>query len=166
MVCFRNEQRSFFFVCVWPNLYFIIFFFLKSIYLFIYFFIIIRRLITLQYCSGFCHTLTWISHGFTCVSHPDSPFHLPLHPIPLCLPSAPVRAFVSCIQPGLVIWTEIILSKSAKGVDQNFITAHTKNRKIVAMWTYGYVNWQSSLNILQYIQHIKSPSCTLKYNNV
>ena len=26
------------------------------------------RLITLQYCSGFCHTLTWISHGFTMVS--------------------------------------------------------------------------------------------------
>ena len=25
------------------------------------------RLITLQYFSGFCHTLTWISHGFTCV---------------------------------------------------------------------------------------------------
>ena len=25
------------------------------------------RLIMLQYCSGFCHTLTWISHGFTCV---------------------------------------------------------------------------------------------------
>ena len=25
------------------------------------------RLITLQYCSGFCHTLTWVSHGFTCV---------------------------------------------------------------------------------------------------
>ena len=24
------------------------------------------RLITLQYCSGFCHTLTWISHRFTC----------------------------------------------------------------------------------------------------
>ena len=22
------------------------------------------RLITLQYCSGFCHTLTWISHSF------------------------------------------------------------------------------------------------------
>ena len=26
-----------------------------------------RRLITLQYCSGFCHTLTWISHGCTCI---------------------------------------------------------------------------------------------------
>ena len=23
------------------------------------------RVITLQYCSGFCHTVTWISHGFT-----------------------------------------------------------------------------------------------------
>ena len=47
------------------------------------------RLITLQYCSGFCHTLTWISHGFTCIPHPDPPSHLPLHPLPLGLPSAP-----------------------------------------------------------------------------
>ena len=47
------------------------------------------RLITLQYCSGFCHTLTWISHGFTCIPRPDPPSHLPLYPIPLGLPSAP-----------------------------------------------------------------------------
>ena len=47
------------------------------------------RLITLQYCSGFCHTLTWISHGFTCIPHPDHPSHLPLHPVPLGLPSVP-----------------------------------------------------------------------------
>ena len=47
------------------------------------------RLITLQYCSGFCHTLTWISYGFTCIPHPDPPSHLPPHPIPLGLPSAP-----------------------------------------------------------------------------
>ena len=47
------------------------------------------RLITLQYCSGFCHTLTWISHGSTCVPHPDSPLPLPSHPIPLGHPSAP-----------------------------------------------------------------------------
>ena len=33
-------------------------------------------------CSGFCHTLKWISHGFTCVPHPDPPSHLPLHPDP------------------------------------------------------------------------------------
>ena len=30
------------------------------------------RLITLQYCNDFCHTLTWISHGFTCVPHRQS----------------------------------------------------------------------------------------------
>ena len=47
------------------------------------------RLITLQYCSGFCHALTWISHGFTCVPHPDPPSRLPLSLIPLGLPSAP-----------------------------------------------------------------------------
>ena len=41
------------------------------------------------YCGGFCHTLKWISHGFTCVPHPDPPSHLPLHLIPLGLPSAP-----------------------------------------------------------------------------
>ena len=27
-------------------------------------------------CSGFCHTLKWNSHGFTCVPHPDPPSHL------------------------------------------------------------------------------------------
>ena len=31
------------------------------------------------YCSGFCHTLKWNSHGFTCAPHPDPPSHLPLH---------------------------------------------------------------------------------------
>ena len=63
----------------------------RSEILFIYFsFIFISwRLITLQYCGGFCHILTWISHGFTCVPHPDPPSHLPPHPIPLGLPSAP-----------------------------------------------------------------------------
>ena len=38
------------------------------------------RLITLQYCSGFCHTLTWISYGFSCVPHPEPPptsLHIP-----------------------------------------------------------------------------------------
>ena len=61
------------------------------------------RLITLWYCSGFCHTLTWINRGFTCFPHPDPP------PTSLSIPSLwvfPVhqpRALVSCIQPGLVI---------------------------------------------------------------
>ena len=29
------------------------------------------RLITLKYCSGFCQTSTWISHGHTWVPHPE-----------------------------------------------------------------------------------------------
>ena len=36
-------------------------------FFFFNFFFISWRLITLQYCSGFCHTLKWISHGFTCL---------------------------------------------------------------------------------------------------
>ena len=48
-----------------------------------FFFFFSWRLITLQYCSGFCHTFTWISHGLTCIPHPDPPSHLPLYPIPL-----------------------------------------------------------------------------------
>ena len=71
--------------------------------LFFHLFCISWRLITLQYCSGFCHTLARISHGFTCVPHPD-----PL-PTSLSTPSVwvfPVHqpwALVSCIQPGLVV---------------------------------------------------------------
>ena len=57
--------------------------------LFFSFIFVSWRLITLKYCSGFCHTLTWTSHGFTCIPHPDPPSHLPLYPIPLGLPSAP-----------------------------------------------------------------------------
>ena len=53
------------------------------------------RLITLQYCGGFCHTLTWICHGCTCVPHPDPPALLPPHPIPQAHPSAPAMSTLS-----------------------------------------------------------------------
>ena len=53
------------------------------------------RLITLQYCSGFCHTLTWISHGCTCVPHPEPPAYLPPYPIPLGHPSVPALSILS-----------------------------------------------------------------------
>ena len=48
------------------------------------------RLITLQYCGGFCHTFTWISHRCTCVPYPD-----PSHPIPNGHPSAPALSSLS-----------------------------------------------------------------------
>ena len=38
------------------------------------------RLIILQYCSGFFHPLTRISHGCTCVPHPEPP--PTTHPLP------------------------------------------------------------------------------------
>ena len=53
------------------------------------------RLITLQYCGDFCHTFTWISHGYTCVPYPEPPFHLPPYPIPQGYPSAPALSTLS-----------------------------------------------------------------------
>ena len=53
------------------------------------------RLINLQYCSGFCHTLTWISHECTCVPHPELLSRLPPHPIPLGHPIAPALRTLS-----------------------------------------------------------------------
>ena len=43
----------------------------RRLFFFSFIFISWRR-ITLQYCSGFCHTLTWMSHGFTCIPHWES----------------------------------------------------------------------------------------------
>ena len=53
------------------------------------------NLTTLQYCSCFCHRLIWISHGYTCVPHPEPPSHLPPHPIPQGRPSAPALSTLS-----------------------------------------------------------------------
>ena len=55
-------------------------------YKFIYF---TWKLITLQYCSGFCHTLAWICHGCAYVPYPEPPSHHPSHPVSLGHPSAP-----------------------------------------------------------------------------
>ena len=66
----------------------LIFFFNELIYFY-------WRLTTLQYCSGFCHTLTWISHGCTCIPHPEPPSHLRPHPIPQGHPSAPALSTLS-----------------------------------------------------------------------
>ena len=57
------------------------FFFISFLFFFQLFFIS-WRLITLQYCSGFCHTLTWISHGLH-----EFPILILLLPPSLSLPS-------------------------------------------------------------------------------
>ena len=83
-------------ICTWKGNTFLYFFF--SCYKHVCFFSFIYiswRLITLQYCIGFCHTLTWISHEFTCVPNPEPPSHLSPHPIPLGLPRA--SALSTCL---------------------------------------------------------------------
>ena len=63
------------------------------------------RLITLQYCGGFCHTLTWISHGCTCVpaSWTPLPPPSPTHPSGL-FQSTSFEFPVSSIKFALVIY--------------------------------------------------------------
>ena len=74
-----------------------------KIYLHIIFFFSFSSPFLFFFFGGFCHTLTWISHGFTCVPHPDSPSHLPPHPIPLGLPSAPAPS--TCHASSLGWWS-------------------------------------------------------------
>ena len=74
-------------------------------YLFLFFFIS-WRLITLQYCSGFCHTLKWISHGYTCVPPPIPPLTSPFTRSLWVFPVHQAWALVSCIQPGPFIFSE------------------------------------------------------------
>ena len=59
-------------------------YFLKFIYLFFYF--------TILY--WFCHTSTCICHGCTRVPHPEPPYQLPPHTIPLGHPSAPAPSIL------------------------------------------------------------------------
>ena len=73
--------------CSWLGRPFSIKSFLK--YKFIYF---NWRLITTLY--WFCHTSTWIRHGYTRVPHPEPPSHLSPCTIPLGHPSAPAPSIL------------------------------------------------------------------------
>ena len=71
--------------------------------LFFPFIFISWRLIIIQYCSVFCHTPTWISHGVTCIPHPEPPPTSLSTRFLWVFPVKQAEAPVSCIQPGLVI---------------------------------------------------------------
>ena len=72
-------------------------------YVFFFHLFLSWRLIASQHFSGFCQTLTWISHVVTCIPHPDHPSYLPFHLIPLGLPSAPGQSTCLMHPTGLVI---------------------------------------------------------------
>ena len=59
---------------------------------FLDFFSVYLYYVTILY--WFCHTLTWIHNGCTCVPHPEPPSHLPPYPIPLGYPSAPAPSIL------------------------------------------------------------------------
>ena len=62
------------------------------------------RQITLRYCGGFCHTLTSVSHGCTCVPLSQTPLQLPSPSHPSGLSQyACFECPVSCIELGQVI---------------------------------------------------------------
>ena len=69
---------------LWPVLSWLWwFFFIKNLFIYL----LEANYFTILY--WFCHTLTWIHHGCTCVPHPDPLSNLPSHPILLDHPSAP-----------------------------------------------------------------------------
>jgi len=82
---------------VWCKFYLLIFF--KLIYF-------SWRLITLQYCGGFSHTLIWISHGCTCVPPSWNPIPPAPHPILLGCPRAP--ALSALLHTSSLHWSYIL----------------------------------------------------------
>ena len=65
------------------------------------------RLITLQYCDGFCHTSTWISRRCTCPPILNRRSHLPPHTIPLGCPRAPALIALLSLASNLH-WSSIL----------------------------------------------------------
>ena len=62
-VC-KKVPLALFFNLKYVNKYFSVVITIKSVLTFFSFIFINWRLFTLQYCSGFCHALTWVSHGW------------------------------------------------------------------------------------------------------
>ena len=74
--CYKQRQlpQSYYLLILWACGY-CFFFFNLSIFNW--------RIISSQYCVGFCHTSTWISHRYTSIPSSEPFSHLPPLPIPL-----------------------------------------------------------------------------------
>ena len=107
--------------------------------LFFSFIFISWRLITVQYCSGFCHTLTWISHGFTCVPHPNPPSHLPPIPSLWVIPVHHPGALVSCIHRGLAICFTLDSILVSMLFSQNIPPSPSPTESKSLFWTSVYL---------------------------
>ena len=80
----------------WLNRQYLLFFFSFLHYQwFIYFFkIFIFTLFYFTILYWFCHTLTWIRHGYTWIPNPEPASHLPCHIISLDHPHAPAPSIL------------------------------------------------------------------------
>ena len=118
-------------------------------------------LITLQYYSEYCHTLTWISHGFTCIPHPDPLSHLPLYPISLGLPSAPGPS--TCLMHPDILKPKMGIS-TLHWHEKQFLVV----RSFLSIQVYGCImiyNMFSFQGNLKQIHIIFSKWIVLKHNN-
>ena len=67
---------------------------MESTFLFCFVLILIFTLFCFTILYWFCHTLTWIHQGCTCVSKHEPPSHLPPHNISLGHPHAPAPSML------------------------------------------------------------------------
>ena len=93
-------NKTLYYIQIFQTMYSLIFFRkIKMTQEYFYFFIILIFLcvffffFTLQYCIGFAIHQHASAMGVT-YSHPEPPFHLPPHTIPLGHPSAPAPSFL------------------------------------------------------------------------
>ena len=81
-------------VCILSHV-FNLFIYLFILFLFSFFFkLFIFTLFYFIIMYWFCHTLTWIHHGCTCIPKHEPPYHLPPHNIPLGHPRAPAPSML------------------------------------------------------------------------
>ena len=99
----------------------------NAFFLFFFSFIFVSwRLTTPQYCSGFCHTLTWISHGVTFLSSQSSDWFLFLCSLLKCLPQAVFHDGSSLRDSFLFIYL-FIFGQKIYSIARSWSCLHTLN---------------------------------------